>query len=100
MTHKPMVISKSEHWVTRRKMVDVLTPRLPNLGLRKEKMGVDGGWGWTGGWSPFPLAIVGGTGSEGAGRGSTTAWTDRVSRVAMSDSCSGLEGAGGLRLSL
>jgi len=62
MIQKPMVMSKRELWVTRRKMVDGLTPHLPNFGLRKEKMGRDESWAS----SPFSLVIGDGSGWEAA----------------------------------
>jgi hypothetical protein len=74
MTHKAMVTSKRKLWATRRRMVDVLTPRLSSFGLKKEEMGPDGGWDWAAGWlPPFALAIGGGPGSEDAGPGSLSA---------------------------
>jgi hypothetical protein len=64
MTHKEMVRSKREPWVTKRKMVEALTPCLVNLGL-KERAGIDDGWDPAEDWSMFVLAIGEGPSSAG-----------------------------------
>jgi hypothetical protein len=97
MIQKPMVVRSREVWVTRRKIVDGLTPCLLNFGLRKEKMGLDEGWDW------LPVIEDGSGWEAAAGRGSLSAgWragTDAWWAV-MSDSGCGLGGSGRLRLSL
>jgi len=103
MIQKPMVKNKRELWVTRRKIVDVLTPNLLNFGLRKESMGPDEDRDWGADWSPLSLAIGDGPGWETAVCGSLSAgWrvgTDERWAVE-ADSGSGAEGNGLVRLSL
>ena len=100
---KAMVNSRREPWVTRRRMVDTLTPHLVTFGLKRDERKVDEDRGSTVGWLPFRLVIgvcsgwgVGGGWSLSAGclagMGS--------SRAVTSASGSGLEVDGGLRLSL
>lgn len=52
--------------MTRRKIVDVLTPFLANLGL-KEREGLDEGWDGAEDWLPLELVIEDGPSSEAAG---------------------------------
>ena len=89
--------------MTRRKMVDGLTPNLSNFGLRKERMGADKGGASGAAWSPFSLVVGEGSGWEDAGCGSLSAgWragTD-PSWAVVSDSGSGMKDSGRLRLSL
>ena len=66
MTHKATVSRKRDPCVTRRKMVDVLTPRLSNLGL-KERAGLEVDRGSVEGWLPPASAVADGPSSEGAG---------------------------------
>jgi len=73
MTHKAIVMSRREPWVTRRKMVDVLTPHWFGFDLKKDKMGLCEGWGRAVDWLSFALAIAGGPCSEDAGCGSLSA---------------------------
>ena len=60
MTHKAIVMSRMAPWETRRKMVNVLTPPRFGLGLKKDKMGLCGGWGGGADRLPLVLAIAGG----------------------------------------
>ena len=74
MTQKAMVESRRQPWVTRRRMVDTLTPCLVTFGLKREKKRPDGdSWGSAGDWLPFVLVIGAGSSSEAAGRGSLSA---------------------------
>jgi len=104
MIHKAMVASKRQPWVTRRRIVDNLTPYLESFGLKTEKRGRDEGRDPAAGWLPFTLAIGDGPGSEEADGGSLSAGClagRDVWRAVSSDSGSTLvEDAGGLRLSL
>ena len=68
-----MVTSKVEPWVTRRKMVDALTPCLATFGVNKEERKPDEDWDSAGGRLPFALAIGASSGSEAAGSGSLSA---------------------------
>ena len=84
-------------------MVDVLTPHLLSLGLKREKMGRGEGSDWLTGWLPPASTIGSGPGSEDIGGGSLSAGCLAgmdVDGVVTSDSGSSLEGTGGLRLSL
>jgi len=96
-----MVTSRREPWVTRRKIVDGLTPNLPNFGLRKENMGAGEGWGAD--WSTFSLAIGEASGWGVVGCNSVSAgWRAGIdeSRAVVAESGSGLEDNGRMRLSL
>ena len=103
MTQKAMVMIRMEPWVTRRRIVDTLTPYLPTFGLKKEEMAPDEGWDSAADWLPLVLLIETGSCSETAGCGSLSAGCLAgidVWRAVRSESDSSLEGAGGLRLSV
>jgi hypothetical protein len=73
MTQRAMVTSRKEPWVTRRKMVDALTPCLVDFGFKKEKREPGEDWESAGDWLPFVLVIGAGSGSEAGGSGSLSA---------------------------
>jgi len=73
MTQKAIVASMRDPWVTRRRIVDTLTPNLQYFGSKKAKMGPDGGSDPATDWLPFVLAIGSGPRPEGAGRGTLSA---------------------------
>lgn len=73
MIHKAMEVRRRDPCVTRRKIVDVLTPCLPTLGLRKEKKGLEEGWDAAEGGLPPALAIGDGPSAGAAGGGSVSA---------------------------
>ena len=103
MTHKATVTSRREPWVTRRMIVDSLTPYLVNLGLKTEKRGRVEDWDSAAGWLPFTLVVGDGPCSEDAGGGPLSAGClagRDVRWAATSVSGSALEDAGGLGLSL
>jgi hypothetical protein len=81
MIHKAMEVRRREPCVTRRKIVDVLTPCLLTLGLRKEKKGLDDGWDAEEGGLPPALAIGDGPSASAAGGGSGVSAGCRAGRV-------------------
>ena len=68
MIQQAMVSSRREPWVTRRTMVDTLTPHLVTFGLKKDERKADEDWGSTLGWLPSEL-VIGVCSGSGAGGG-------------------------------
>jgi hypothetical protein len=73
MTHRATVRSRRDPCVTRRNIVDVLIPRLSNLGL-KERGGLEGDRGSAEDWLLLASVVAPeGPSSEGAGGSSRSA---------------------------